>query len=146
MDSSPRCVDSATTQRVLLIVDEIQSGLGRTGAMFAYVHEGIRPDGVIVGKALGGGLLPVSAFVARAQVLDLMEPGQSRLDVRRQPARRRESALEALLVLAGRADSSSAAASSASTCCARLRRLDSPLIRAVRGRGLWVGVELDRRA
>ncbi len=60
---------------VLLILDEIQSGLGRTGAMFAYMHEHIRPDGVIVGKALGGGLLPVSAFVARAAVLDHMGPG-----------------------------------------------------------------------
>ena len=64
-----------TERNVLLIVDEIQSGLGRTGAWFAYMHEGIRPDAVIVGKALGGGLLPVSAFVARAPVLDLMGPG-----------------------------------------------------------------------
>ena len=54
-------------RNVLLILDEIQTGLGRTGAMFAYMHDGIRPDGVLVGKALGGGLLPVSAFVAVAE-------------------------------------------------------------------------------
>jgi ornithine--oxo-acid transaminase len=59
-----------TERTVLLVIDEIQSGLGRTGAWFAYMHDGIRPDAVIVGKALGGGLLPVSAFVARAEVLD----------------------------------------------------------------------------
>src|SRR5437660_10497660 len=61
--------------RVLLILDEVQSGLGRTGAWFAYEHEAIRPDGVILGKALGGGMLPVSAFVARREVMDVFTPG-----------------------------------------------------------------------
>src|SRR5262249_10872514 len=56
---------------VLLILDEVQSGLGRTGAWFAYEHEGLRPDGLIVGKALGGGVLPVSAFIARREVMDV---------------------------------------------------------------------------
>src|SRR5256885_88284 len=60
---------------VLLILDEVQSGLGRTGAWFAFQHEGIRPDGVILGKALGGGVLPVSAFVARREVMDVFTPG-----------------------------------------------------------------------
>ena len=61
--------------RVLLILDEVQSGLGRTGAWFAFEHEGIRPDGVILGKALGGGVLPVSAFVATREVMDVFTPG-----------------------------------------------------------------------
>jgi ornithine--oxo-acid transaminase len=60
---------------VLLIVDEIQSGLGRTGAWFAFQHENILPDGVTLGKALGGGVLPVSAFVARRDVMDVFTPG-----------------------------------------------------------------------
>ena len=60
---------------VLLIVDEVQSGLGRTGAWFASDHEGVRPDGLIVGKALGGGVLPVSAFVGRREVMDVFTPG-----------------------------------------------------------------------
>ena len=55
---------------VLLILDEIQSGLGRTGKWFAHQHEGIRPDGLCLGKALGGGVMPVSAFVARRDVID----------------------------------------------------------------------------
>lgn len=60
---------------VLLIVDEIQSGLGRTGRMFCFQHDEIVPDGLIVGKALGGGVIPVSAFLAKAAVMDLFEPG-----------------------------------------------------------------------
>ncbi len=60
---------------VLLILDEIQSGLGRTGRWFAFQHEGIVPDGLVVGKALGGGLLPVSAFVARRALIDVFDPG-----------------------------------------------------------------------
>ena len=60
---------------MLLILDEVQSGLGRTGAWFAFQHEGIRPDGLILGKALGGGVLPVSAFVARRELMDVFTPG-----------------------------------------------------------------------
>jgi ornithine--oxo-acid transaminase len=62
-------------RRVLLILDEIQSGLGRTGRWFAFEHEGIRPDGLILGKALGGGLLPVSCFAATREVMDLFDAG-----------------------------------------------------------------------
>src|SRR5262245_38906734 len=64
-----------TANNVLLILDEVQSGLGRTGAWFAFQHEGIRPDGLILGKALGGGVLPVSAFVAKREVMDVFTPG-----------------------------------------------------------------------
>jgi ornithine--oxo-acid transaminase len=60
---------------VLLMVDEIQSGLGRTGKMFAYEHEGIRPDVVIVGKALSGGAYPVSAILADDEVMGVFSPG-----------------------------------------------------------------------
>jgi ornithine--oxo-acid transaminase len=128
-------------RNVLLILDEIQTGLGRTGAMFAYMHENIRPDGVLVGKALGGGLLPVSAFVARAEVLDLMEPGSHGSTFGGNPLAARV-ALEALRVLV---DERLVERSRelGGHLLSRLRGLDSTLIRAVRGRGLWVGVELD---
>ncbi|HSQ11340.1 MAG TPA: ornithine--oxo-acid transaminase [Burkholderiaceae bacterium] len=128
-------------RNVLLILDEIQTGLGRTGAMFAYMHEDIRPDGVLVGKALGGGLLPVSAFVARAEILDLMGPGSHDSTFGGNPLAARV-ALEALRVLV---DERLVERSHelGLHLLSRLRGLDSTLIRSVRGRGLWVGVELD---
>jgi ornithine--oxo-acid transaminase len=123
------------------VFDEIQSGLGRTGEMFAYMHEGIRPDGVIVGKALGGGLLPVSAFVARAEVIDLLGPGSHGSTFGGNPLAARV-ALEALQVIE---DEQLVARSRTlgAVLLGRLEALRSPLIRAVRGRGLWVGVEID---
>jgi ornithine--oxo-acid transaminase len=128
-------------RNVLLILDEIQTGLGRTGTMFAYMHEDIRPDGVLVGKALGGGLLPVSAFVARAEILDLMEPGSHGSTFGGNPLAARV-ALEALRVLVDERLVERSRELGAHLL-SRLRGLDSALIRAVRGRGLWVGVELD---
>ena len=131
----------ADERNVLLILDEIQSGLGRTGAWFAYMHEGMRPDGVIVGKALGGGLLPVSAFVAINSVMDLLEPGSHGSTFGGNPlaARVGREALAVIeeegLVERGR--------ELGLHLLARLQGLSSPLIRAVRGRGLWAGVELD---
>ncbi|MBP9693038.1 MAG: ornithine--oxo-acid transaminase, partial [Alphaproteobacteria bacterium] len=64
-----------TEKNVLLILDEVQSGLGRTGKMFAFQHEDMMPDGLILGKALGGGILPVSLFLSRKDILCLMGPG-----------------------------------------------------------------------
>ncbi len=60
---------------VLLLCDEVQSGLGRTGALLACQHDGVDPDGLILGKALGGGLLPVSLFLARHEVMRVFSPG-----------------------------------------------------------------------
>ena len=60
---------------VLMILDEVQSGLGRTGKLFAYEHSNIRPDGLILGKALGGGFMPVSVFLSSEEVLQWMNPG-----------------------------------------------------------------------
>jgi ornithine aminotransferase len=128
-------------RRVLLIADEIQSGLGRTGRWFAFQHEGIRPDGLIVGKALGGGLLPVSALVGTAELMDVFEPGSHGSTFGGNPLAARV-ALEALRVI----DEEHLVARSATLgahLLARLRALDSPLVREVRGRGLWAGVDLD---
>jgi ornithine aminotransferase len=131
----------ADERNVLLILDEIQSGLGRTGEWFAYMHEGIRPDGVIVGKALGGGLLPVSAFVAINSVMDLLEPGSHGSTFGGNPLAARVGR-EALAVI----EEEQLVERSRKLglhLLSRLRGLSSPLIRAVRGRGLWAGVELD---
>jgi len=66
---------ACTENRVLFIADEIQSGLGRTGATFACEHEGVHPDVYVLGKALGGGIVPVSAVVSSAEILGVLTPG-----------------------------------------------------------------------
>ncbi len=128
-------------RNVLLILDEIQSGLGRTGRWFAFQHEGVRPDGLILGKALGGGLLPVSCFVATHAVMDVFEPGSHGSTFGGNPLAAAVG-LEALQVME---DEGLVARSAAlgTHLIERLRAIESRLIRAVRGRGLWVGVDLD---
>jgi ornithine--oxo-acid transaminase len=127
--------------RVLLILDEVQSGLGRTGAWFAFQHENIRPDGVILGKALGGGVLPVSAFVARREVMDVFTPGShgstfggnplaAAVGVEALHVIRDEELVEKSRVLGAH-------------MLERLRAIESPALAAVRGRGLWAGAEID---
>ena len=127
--------------RVLLILDEVQSGLGRTGAWFAYEHEGIRPDGVILGKALGGGMLPVSAFVARREVMDVFTPGSHGSTFGGNPLAA-AVALEALHVIRdeGLVEKSRVLGAH---MLERLRAINSPALKDVRGRGLWAGAEID---
>jgi hypothetical protein len=71
---------------VLFVADEIQSGLGRTGKTFAIEHEDVVPDMYVLGKALGGGIVPVSAVAADRDVLGRAQARRARLDLRRQPA------------------------------------------------------------
>ena len=126
---------------VLLVLDEVQSGLGRTGRMFAFQHEGIRPDGLILGKALGGGLLPVSAFCADRPLMDQFEPGSHGSTFGGNPLAA-AIGLEALRVLEEE-DLVGNSARLGDHLRAGLAAIRSPLVRAVRGRGLWVGVEID---
>ncbi len=70
-----RCEAICRERKVLLIVDEVQTGLGRTGKMFAFEHEKVTPDGLILGKALGGGILPVSMFLAKRELMAVFNPG-----------------------------------------------------------------------
>jgi ornithine--oxo-acid transaminase len=128
---------------VLLIFDEVQSGLGRTGAWFAFEHENAQPDGLILGKALGGGMLPVSAFVATREVMDVFTPGSHGSTFGGNPLAAAVG-LEALHVLheerlveRGR--------DLGAHMNERLRAVRSPVLKDVRGRGLWAGVEIDAR-
>lgn len=135
--------DWCTANNVLLILDEVQSGLGRTGKWFAFEHEGIRPDGLVLGKALGGGLLPVSAFLADVNVMDVFNPG-SHGSTFGGNALAAAVGLEALQVL----EDEKLVERSAVLGEHLLQRLRTAahahpkLIRAVRGRGLWVGVDV----
>jgi ornithine--oxo-acid transaminase len=136
--------DWCTEQNVLLIDDEVQAGLGRTGRWFAFEHEGIRPDALILGKALGGGLLPVSAFCADARVMDVFTPN-SHGSTFGGNALAAAVALEGLRVLEDE-KLVERSAELGDYLIARLRDVQAecaPLIRDVRGRGLWVGVDVE---
>ena len=139
-----RLREITTEHRALLVVDEIQSGLGRTGRLFAYEHEGIRPDVVIVGKALSGGFYPVSAILADDEVMGVFEPGQHGSTYGGNPlaAAVARAALRVLVEekLVERS------AELGAYFLARLKALDSPHVREVRGIGLWIGIELKREA
>lgn len=126
---------------VLLILDEVQSGLGRTGRWFAHQHDGIRPDGLIVGKALGGGVYPVSAFLASREVMDLFEPG-SHGSTFGGNALAAAIGLEALTVIAEER-LVERSAEQGTYMKTRLEAMTAGLSRSVRGLGLWVGVEID---
>ncbi|HEX5788849.1 MAG TPA: ornithine--oxo-acid transaminase [Woeseiaceae bacterium] len=126
---------------VLLIADEIQTGLGRTGRLLACEHEGVRPDGLVLGKALGGGILPVSMFLARRDVMAVFRPGDHGSTFGGNPLAAAVG-LEALNILV---DENLAARSAelGEHLLRRLREIDSPLVGEVRGRGLFVGIEID---
>lgn len=128
--------------RVLLLCDEIQSGLGRTGRLLACQHDGVKPDGLTLGKALGGGLLPVSLFLARREVMEVFKPGDHGSTFGGNPIAAAVG-LAALETLIGEGLIERAAAVGAHLLD-RLASIKNPIIREVRGRGLFAGVELHR--
>ena len=136
-----KCADICRKHNVLLIADEIQTGLGRTGALLACEHEGVKPDGLILGKALGGGLLPVSAFLARRDVMLLFTPGDHGSTFGGNPLAAAVG-LEALNVLVEE-KLAARSAELGSYLLEKLATLKSPFIKSLRGKGLFVGIEID---
>jgi ornithine--oxo-acid transaminase len=130
--------------RVLLITDEIQSGLGRTGKLFAFMHEDVRPDAVIIGKALAGGFYPVSALLASKEVLGVFHPGDHGSTFGGNPLAC-AVARTALSVLVDEKMIDHSAELGA-YFLDRLRTLRSPHVSEVRGLGLWIGIELNKAA
>jgi ornithine--oxo-acid transaminase len=126
---------------VLLIADEIQTGLGRTGKLLACEHENVRPDGLILGKALGGGILPVSMFLARRDVMQVFTPGDHGSTFGGNPLAAAVG-LEALSILVedGLVERS---AELGAYLLGELITIASPLIKEVRGRGLFIGIEIE---
>ncbi len=131
-------------RNVLLMCDEIQSGLGRTGKLFAYMHEGIKPDVLIVGKALSGGFYPVSAVLASREVLGVFKPGDHGSTFGGNPLAC-AVARTALRVLVDEKMVENSA-ELGRYFLDQLRALTSPYVKEVRGRGLWIGVELNTAA
>jgi len=125
---------------VLLMCDEIQSGLGRTGKLFACMHEGLMPDVLIIGKALAGGFYPVSAVLASREVLGVFQPGDHGSTFGGNPLAC-AVARTALRVLVEEKLVERSAELGA-YFLERLKTLRSPDLREVRGRGLWIGIEL----
>ncbi len=126
---------------ILLALDEVQSGLGRTGKMFCFQHENILPDVLILGKALGGGMLPVSAVVGIKEVMGLFKPGSHGSTFGGNPLAAAVG-LEALSVLEDEGMVQNSAILG-DYFLQQLRGINSPLITGVRGKGLWIGVDFD---
>ena len=126
---------------VLLIADEIQTGLGRTGKLLACEHEDVHPDGLILGKALGGGILPVSLFLARRDVMGVFTPGDHGSTFGGNPLAAAVG-LEALNILI-EDELPQKSAAMGEYLMGRLREFDTPLIKNIRGRGLFIGIEVD---
>jgi len=137
------CARICRKHRVLLLVDEIQTGMGRTGTFLASEAEGVKPDGVMLGKGLGGGLLPVSAFVSTSEVMQVFRPGDHGSTFGGNPLAA-AVALEALAVLF---DDHLIERSRelGDYLLTQLKTIRSPLIREVRGKGLFIGIEVDPR-
>jgi ornithine--oxo-acid transaminase len=129
---------------VLLMTDEIQSGLGRTGKLFAYEHEGIRPDVVIIGKALSGGMYPVSAILADDEVMGVFKPGEHGSTYGGNPLGA-AVAREALKVLIEE-KMVERSAELGVYFMEKLRAISSPHVKLIRGKGLWIGIVLKESA
>ena len=128
-------------RNVLFIADEIQTGLGRTGKLLACEHEDVHPDGLILGKALGGGILPVSMFLAKRDVMNVFRPGDHGSTFGGNPLAAAVG-LEALNILVDD-ELPQRSAAMGDYLVQQLRSIDTPLIREIRGRGLFIGVEID---
>jgi ornithine--oxo-acid transaminase len=135
-----RARDLCTERNVLLIADEIQSGLGRTGYTFAIEHDGVRPDMFILGKALGGGIMPLSAVVADEAVLGVFKPGEHGSTFGGNPI---ACAIGRRVIAMLKTGEHQAVSQELGDYLLKsLREANLPSVEDVRGRGLWAGIEL----
>ncbi len=126
---------------VLFILDEIQSGIGRTGKNFAFQHEIDKPDGLLLGKALGGGIYPVSAFLASTEVMDVFDPGSHGSTFGGNPIAA-AIGLEALRILEDE-DLAGKSAELGGYLKDKLLEINSSLITEIRGAGLWIAMDIN---
>ncbi|MFI6451207.1 ornithine--oxo-acid transaminase [Streptosporangium amethystogenes] len=130
-----------TAENILMIADEIQSGLGRTGDTFACDHEGVVPDIYVLGKALGGGVVPVSAITANEDVLGVIRPGQHGSTFGGNPLAC--AVANAVIEMLGTGEYQARARELGEVMHERLRGLIGQGVVTVRGRGLWAGIDID---
>ncbi len=129
---------------ILMILDEIQTGLGRTGKLFAYEHENIKPDAVTIGKALSGGFYPVSAFLASKEIMSVFNPGEHGSTFGGNPLAC-VVAMAALDVLVEE-NLIEKSQKMGDYFMNKLKTLSSPMIKEIRGKGLFIGIELNTKA
>ena len=137
------CASICRANNVLLICDEIQTGLGRTGRFLASEYENVTPDGLVLGKALGGGLYPVSMFLAKREVLDLFKPGDHGSTFGGNPLGATVGLVALNVLIEEKLIENSEVMGEYFR--AGLNGLNSPLIADIRGRGLLIGLEIDAR-
>jgi ornithine--oxo-acid transaminase len=140
-DFLPGIRELCTARGILMIADEIQSGLGRTGFTFACTAEGVMPDAYLLGKALGGGIVPVSAMVSTWPVLGVLHPGQHGSTFAGNPLACAVAREVIAILRTGEYQARSALLGE--KFHARLAALPGDVVREVRGRGLWAGVEFS---
>ncbi|MBY0281298.1 MAG: ornithine--oxo-acid transaminase [Alphaproteobacteria bacterium] len=129
------------SNNVLLLLDEIQSGLGRTGKILACDHENVKPDAVILGKALGGGYLPISAVVGSKELLSVFDYGSHGSTFGGNPLAA-VVGLEAIKILQEES-LIERSADLGDYFLKALKQIKNPFVKEVRGRGLWIGVDID---
>ena len=130
-----------TSNNVLLILDEIQSGLGRTGELFAFQHENIKPDGLILGKALGGAMLPISAFLSSKEIMKYFNPGSHGSTFGGNPLATKVATRALELLFEDNLIENSAELGEYFKL--KLQSINNKIIKEVRGKGLWIGMELN---
>lgn len=138
------CYKICKEKNILLMVDEIQTGLGRTGKLFAFEYEGIRPDILIIGKALSGGFYPISAILCDNKIMDVFVPGDHGSTFGGNPL---ASAIGlAALDIITKEKLPQRAFTLGNWFMKELRKIKSSLIKEIRGKGLLIGVELREKA
>lgn len=133
-----------TERNVLLIADEIQSGLGRCGTTFCVEHEGVQPDVFILGKALGGGIMPVSAVVSSREILSVFTPGDHGSTFGGNPLSCAVARKVIEILETGKYQDNAKVAGA--YLFEQLRAIKSDKVKEIRGRGLWVGIEFNPKA
>ncbi|KPK67040.1 ornithine--oxo-acid aminotransferase, partial [candidate division WOR_3 bacterium SM23_60] len=138
------CYRICKKHNVLLIDDEIQTGLGRTGKLFASDYERVRPDIIVIGKALSGGLYPISAILCDNRIMDVLKPGDHGSTFGGNPLASAVGIAALDVIIKQRLPER--AFKLGNWFMKELKKIESPVIKEVRGKGLLVGVELKKKA